>query len=533
MREWFKKWQKVIVWIIAVSFIAGIAWWSVASYFSARTSIGGSSIDQAVGYIKVNGSSISDSATWVLPAELDSEYNNLLSRYGINALDPLFQEPHQKASLLAQLLKEKVIIHYAKQNKLTATKKEIEAKLNEYKKQIEKDQSLSQYFKQQYGSVDIYLAKVLKPSIEKSLTQEKVMNSVAKIDTDEMKKYFEENLEQLRKKYDKVDVKLLSFSDENQAKTFMGKLLELDFDSAASKMNLSVMDYPGLTRGIFDEKYENDIFSGATGTVVGPIALGSSWYVLEVEDATVVKDFNSFTLSDAYETEKSSLQSQKMQEWYNNYVKQNNVELVFANEIYDYWKRISETSTSTELEQIQDSLKKKVFSEDGTILPNAPDTLKSAYVMLIEKIQDTLDSDSNESKQKWQQLQNEKALIVKDLYEQYPSSLEVARRMYDIDQQNLQVKYNYFSLLYSEIKPYLYPEYLQYLLQGIIEVEAGFSSIALDTKASTEMRASSYYNLYDLSKALEDATSARFYLEELKKIDPNYIDFDAAMNELK
>jgi hypothetical protein len=222
-----------------------------------------------------------------------------------------------------------------------------------------------------------------------------------------------------------------------------------------------------------------------------------------------------------------------MQEWYDSYVKQNNVELVFANEIYDSWRKISETSTSTELEQIQQDLKKKIFSEDGTILPDAPDTLKSAYVVLIEKIQDSLSSDTTETKEKWQQLQNEKTLLVKNLYEQYPSSLEVARRMYDIDNQNLDVKYNYFSLLYSEIKPYLYPEYLQYLLQSIIEIESGFSSIALDTKASTEMRASSYYNLYDLSKSLEDATSARFYLEELKKIDPSYIDFEAALNELK
>ncbi|MFN4189485.1 MAG: peptidyl-prolyl cis-trans isomerase [Pseudothermotoga sp.] len=533
MREWFKRWQKVIVWIIAGSFIAGIAWWSVASYFSGRTPTGNSSIDQAVGYIKIKGSSILDVATWVLPSELDSEYSNLLSRYGINMLDPLFQEPQQKASLLTQLLREKVIIHYAKENKLTATKKEIEAKLNEYKKQIEKDQSLSQYFKQYYGSVDAYLTKVLKPAIEKSLIQEKVMNSVAKIDTDEMKKYFEENLDLLRQKYDKADVKLLSFSDENQAKTFMGKLLKLDFDSAASEMNLSVMNYPGLTRGIFDEKYENDIFSGATGTVIGPVPLGSSWYVLQVENATVIKDFNSFMLSDAYETEKSSLQSQKMQKWYDSYVKQNDIELVFANEIYDYWKRISETSTPTELEQIQENLKKRVFSQDGTVFPGAPDTLKSAYIVLIEKIQDSLDSDNSESKQKWEKLEGERSLLVKNLYEQYPSSLEVVRRMYDVDKENLQVKYNYFSLLYSEIKPYLYPEYLQYLLQSIIEVQAGFSSIALDTKASTEMRASSYYNLYDLSKSLEDATSARFYLEELRKIDPNYIDFEAALGELK
>ncbi|MEJ5230435.1 MAG: hypothetical protein WHT65_10585, partial [Pseudothermotoga sp.] len=301
----------------------------------------------------------------------------------------------------------------------------------------------------------------------------------------------------------------------------------------ASEMSLSVQDLPDLTRGIFDEKYENDIFSGATGTVIGPVPLGSSWYVLEVQDATVIKDFNSFTLSESYETEKNTLQSKKMQEWYDSYVEQNNVELFFADEIYDTWRKIDQASTSTECEQLYEQLKPKIFSQDGTILPEAPDAMKSACIVLIEKVEDLLDQNEPANKEKIETLNKDKAVLVKNLYEQYPSSLEISRRMYEIDKDNLQVKYGYFTLLYSEIKPYLYPEYLQYLLQSIIEVEAGFSSIALDTKASTEMRASSYYNLYDLSKALQDATSAKFYLDELRKIDPNYIDFEAALNELK
>ncbi|MEJ5229072.1 MAG: hypothetical protein WHT65_03630, partial [Pseudothermotoga sp.] len=74
MREWFKKQQKIIVWILAVAFIAGIAWWSVASYLSSRPSTTQTSLDQAVGYIKINGSPLNDSQTWVLPAELENEY---------------------------------------------------------------------------------------------------------------------------------------------------------------------------------------------------------------------------------------------------------------------------------------------------------------------------------------------------------------------------------------------------------------------------------------------------------------------------
>jgi hypothetical protein len=117
MREWFKKWQKVIVWIIAVSFVAGIAWWSVASYLSGRQESSKISLDQAIGYLTIAGSPIEDSDTWVLPSELDSEYGNLLSNYGISQLDPIFQEPSQKASLLEDLLKNRLF--FTMQNRIS------------------------------------------------------------------------------------------------------------------------------------------------------------------------------------------------------------------------------------------------------------------------------------------------------------------------------------------------------------------------------------------------------------------------------
>jgi len=32
MREWFSKWEKVIIWVVAVVFVGGIIWWSIAEY---------------------------------------------------------------------------------------------------------------------------------------------------------------------------------------------------------------------------------------------------------------------------------------------------------------------------------------------------------------------------------------------------------------------------------------------------------------------------------------------------------------------
>jgi hypothetical protein len=140
MREWFKKWQNVIVWALAVAFIAGIAWWSVAGYISTRAN-SGKSETEAVGYVVVNGQVPKDSTAKVSAAELESEYANFLANYSVGSLDPLFEEPPQKANLLKELLKERVILLYAKENKLLPTKKEIDAKLKEYESEIKRNQA--------------------------------------------------------------------------------------------------------------------------------------------------------------------------------------------------------------------------------------------------------------------------------------------------------------------------------------------------------------------------------------------------------
>ncbi|HOM54602.1 MAG TPA: hypothetical protein PKW46_03535, partial [Thermotogota bacterium] len=38
MREWFSKWEKVIIWVVAVVFVGGIIWWSIAEYIGVSQS---------------------------------------------------------------------------------------------------------------------------------------------------------------------------------------------------------------------------------------------------------------------------------------------------------------------------------------------------------------------------------------------------------------------------------------------------------------------------------------------------------------
>jgi len=525
MREWFKKWQNVIVWALAVAFIAGIAWWSVAGYISTRAN-SSKSETEAVGYVVVNGQVPKDSTAKVSAAELESEYANFLANYSVGSLDPLFEEPPQKANLLKELLKERVILLYAKENKLLPTKKEIDAKLKEYESEIKRNQAFLQYVKQRFGSLDVYLDKVLKPAVEKTLILDKVRSKVANIGEEEMKRHFEENIENIKTKYDTVNMELAWFESEQDANKFMSLLSNMPFDQAASQMNVQVTPLNNLKRGLFDKEIDEKIFSATPNSFVGPFKLSESWFVAHIKEATVVKDFASFALSDFYETERSVLQNEALEKWYEEYVRTKNVELRITDEILFSWDKISQAASHSELMELEKELSKKLFLEDGSISTDAADALKSAYVVLVEKIED-FGNEVNEN------LKKRKEALVRYLYEQYPSSLYVVRRMYQIDRNNVEVKYNYFTLLYSTVKPYIPLVGPQTLLQSILEIEVGLASILLDTSAATDMRVSACYNLYDLSKELGDATSAKFYLDQLQKLNPNYIDFEAASRELK
>ena len=398
---------------------------------------------------------------------------------------------------------------------------------------------MSDYIKSAYRSVENYLTQVIKPKLETSLTLQKVADAVASVDEDDMKNYFEKNQVDLRNRYDKADLRLVSFDNEASATKFVENLMNVGFDMAASSMDLETNDLPGFTRGIFSEPFEEEIFSGESGKVVGPIPMSGSWYVVEVEAATSLKNFDDFLLSDAYNQETEQLKSDKLQEWFTEYTTEENIGLVFNDPILRAWKEIRD-ATPSNYEKIREKLYSEVFTSESSVSTQAPDTLKSAYVYLLEKMQSSLSqemtrTDSTGTRLNLQarvdQLELERQKIVENLYEQYPSSLEVAKRMFEFHRGDMQIRYNYYSLLYSEIKPYMYGETINYIYNDLINVQAGFLSIA-HSDASTELRADAFYNLYDIAKTLNDATSAKGYLESLRELSPEYIDFETALRDL-
>ncbi|MCD6550998.1 peptidyl-prolyl cis-trans isomerase [Thermotoga sp.] len=561
MRKWMKKWQGVIIWAIAIAFVAGMIWWSVSINLRSTPRNVNYTLDQSLAYITKNGTALNDPAYWLMPWEVNDYYSNLLNSYRITSLDPLFEEPRLKALIADVFLQQKVVLYYAEKSNVKPSKKEIEQEVNNVINTIKSDRNQLERIKRLYGSLTNYEKNYLEPQTRVQLTVKKVRETVGAVTEDEIKQYFEENKENLQNQYDRVDLDAISFDSSFTAREFLAKANELGFDEAASSMELTVQSFSNATRGIFPEEMDTALFSATPGSIVGPFYFLDQWYVFRVKTSSVLADFNAFENSDAYSEVKTKLEQEKFQKWLKEFMKEEKLSYAFNDQVLEYWWRYLKNE-----EGLYEKLSDLLFQEDK-LVEEGSDELKSLFVLLSDtKIQEITkqiaemtqyeealkksqepDKDLvkkygklslEEVAEKKKELENErkavesqKRAVVAYLYANYPSSTYVLEYAYQMNPNDVNIRYNYYSNLYNQVKPYLSTG--GYDPNQVIRVMLGLYTVANATNASTDMRLDSYYMLYDMSLALKDPTSAKSYLDEMKKIDPNFMDYESAYNQVE
>jgi len=561
MRKWMKKWQGVIIWAIAIAFVAGMIWWSVSINLRGTSRNVNYTLDQSLAYITKDGTALTDPTYWLMPWEVNDYYSNLLSSYRINSLDPLFEEPRLKALIADVFLQQKVILYYAEKNNIKPSKKEVEQEVKSIINTIKNDQNQLDQIKRRYGSLSVYEKDYLEPQIRVQLTVKKVQEAVGAVSEDEIKQYFEENKEELQNQYDRLDLEAISFDSSSTVQEFLAKASEMGFDEAASSMGLTVQPFSNATRGIFPEEIDTALFSATPGSIVGPFYFLDQWYVFRVQTSSVLTDFNAFENSDAYSEVKTKLEQEKFQKWLEEFMREENLSYVFNDQVLEYWWRYLKNE-----EGLYEKLSNLLFQEDR-LVEEVSDELKSLFVLLSDtKIQDLTqqiaemtqyeealknaqepDEDLvkkygelslEEVAKKKQELENEKntvesrkRTVVNYLYSNYPSSTYVLEYAYQMNPDDINIRYNYYSNLYNQIKPYL--SMGSYDPNQVLRTMLGLYTVANATDASTDMRLDSYYMLYDMSLALKDPTSAKFYLDEMKNLDPSFMDYESAYNQVE
>jgi len=528
VRRVMARWQQVIIWVLAIAFIAGIALWALAvNYNPASSAKVKRTLEETIGYLTVDGTATKNENYWVFPEEIEQAYGDLLAQYGSPSLDPAIEEPYLKTLIAVDQLNSKVTLYYAEVEKVKPDSKKVDEAVKAEIDAVNKDATKSQQIKAQYGSISNY-EKEFKNQKETELTIQAVKDKLGVVTEDEIKKYYDENKDDLRTNYTKAETQYVTFETKEEMDNFVALAMEKGISQAATESSVILSDYT-VTPGTFPEEIEKEIFN-ATSTIIS-FPYNDTYFVFDIKSVQKVDTYDNFKNSAAYSEVVSTLQNQKFSENMTKWKEENKVSFEFRDPVYATWY----TALSTEDKDLLNVYKKfyeQLFDENNEVRNDIPVEQKSAFLVVADRIAASTDTTFDPIRQDVTTFEKK---VVESVYDQTKgSSQEILRRMKDYYPDKKDISFQYYSSLYDMIKPYLSAGGAYYVIDQLYEVYQGFGELAESTSTDLQIRSDSYYKLYEMNKLLGDPQTAGYYLNELKTIKPDYsINFDSAQKELE
>ncbi|HOL04070.1 MAG TPA: peptidyl-prolyl cis-trans isomerase, partial [Fervidobacterium sp.] len=266
VRRVMARWQQVIIWVLAIAFIAGIALWALAvNYNPASSAKVKRTLEETIGYLTVDGTATKNENYWVFPEEIEQAYGDLLAQYGSPSLDPAIEEPYLKTLIAVDQLSSKVTLYYAEVEKVKPDSKKVDEAVKAEIDAVNKDATKSQQIKALYGSISNY-EKEFKNQKETELTIQAVKDKLGVVTEDEIKKYYDENKDDLTTNYTKAETQYVTFETKEEMDNFVALAMEKGISQAATESSVILSDYT-VTPGTFPEEIEKEIFN-ATSTII-------------------------------------------------------------------------------------------------------------------------------------------------------------------------------------------------------------------------------------------------------------------------
>ncbi len=526
VRRFMSRWQQVFIWIVAIAFVAGIALWALATNFSTRGGQYKRTLQDTFAYLTVDGKAVEKDKYWIFPEEIEKAYGDLIAKYPGVTVDPVFEEPYVKVLLGSGLVNEKMTLYYAEVEGIKVDKSKVNAEVKKQIDEIKKDKEKSNSVKAQYGSLSSY-EKELRAQIEKDLLIQAVKDKLGFVSEEEIKKHYEENKEDLVTKYTTAKTEYTVFESKEKADEFVRKAMETDFTQAASELSVTISSYD-LKKGTFGEEVEKEIFE-STSTLVS-VPFENSYYVFKINKIDKADTFERFKENSNYQTVVDELKNKKFSENFKKWKEEKKVDSAFTKPEYDYWYKAL-TVEEKDMEKTFKELSEKILAEDSKLNENAPAEYLSATLVLLDRMAESTDTTLQEIRTKSKDMESD---IVNNLYKRYgTSSFEVLRRLKDMEPENYKVGFEYYSKLYDLIRPYVESGNYYYVMNQLFEVYNGFGTLAEATEVAVDIRADSFYKLYEINKSLGDPKGAKGYLAKVKEIKPDYkVNFESAEKEL-
>lgn len=408
-----KKWSGAIVWAIAIFFVLGIVWWSVAAYVSAKRATGSTNTNytpspgDAAVLLTKDGTPM-NYKYWVMPNELEERTRALANTYKQMGYqyDELFTEPLLRLSSAKDLVNTKVMDYYADQNKLVPTKEQINKKIDEIVNQYTKDPKTKELIVQNYGSIDKF-KELIKPDVINNLIRQMVQDKVATVTQADLENYFNENKETIKNEYEQVKVKHILLDSEEKAKEVLQKIKngELSFEDAAKKFSTDKNnkdkggDLGWVTRNSLVKEFADAAFSATPNVVVGPVKTPYGWHLIKVEDKRLINSLDDLLASTSTVKQvKATISSDKYKKWLESFKKQENISYKLQDptlELYEEYYNIIKSATDTAILDPFIVKLENLLYDNGATSINTEDkdpTLISLYVTALETRKGTISS---------------------------------------------------------------------------------------------------------------------------------------------
>ncbi|GAB6189738.1 peptidyl-prolyl cis-trans isomerase [Marinitoga arctica] len=638
MRDWFVKWEKVIVILIVVLFTAGIIWWSIATYIGAsksNTANNTPSKDNAVAVITKDGTEL-DYPYWIMSYEVNDEVSQMRQQYtayGQN-LDPVFDELALSYNAVKQLFDIKVIEYYADNNGLIPADKEVETEFNKYiddqiaklKENPDTWKNYLNYYKSEDNLRDLIKTNY-KDAYRTQMIIDRVKNSVSNISKEEGLDYIKNNFEDLKNQYEEVKAQHILVSDEATANKIkqMIENKDITFEDAASKYSKDTSNATsGGELGWFKhntmvKEFEDASFGATIGELVGPVKTNYGYHIIRVQDKKVFNKPEDIMdkFPEIYSEIEKKLKDDKFVSWLKNYKEKENLDIKYLDEDlkgYNEFSKLNESKDEEKIKNYVSLLEDIIFDENGEISIDVSTNEMALYInvsgLLKGILEDRLDkftkyltlkddvdeeilklgldeinkkydeiseqmknvkgedytnllkerfkyedaknflelkdelkeyTDAEISKGKIElektldELKAKRIKVLDELFAEYPSSTKTVEYYYQESPENPEV-----ALKYSENKFNTYKQYLQYIDanamfqyfgQQLREISFNLNRVAF-SKASTETRIEALETLIDFNDTFsQDSFSKIGYLEEIKKLDPNYPGIDKMIED--
>ena len=388
--NFMKSIQRPVVWVVAILFGVGIIWWSVAQYIGGgpqgNPQNTGSviSFSESVGGLTKDGTPLSDSKYWITYSEYETSVRDTLTNLrsqGYN-FDPYFETENYPSEMgirydiFQSLLDQKTLLLYATENEVLPTAEQIDSETKRVVNQYVADEETKSAIIYQYGSVDAF-TELIRDYVATQLLTINVTNKAIPDIDERFQKYVEENLEDLKLNYERVDANHILVTDEASAveiKTMIENG-EISFTDAATRFSIDTGTavYGGtlgeFRRGQMVKEFEDASFDATPGIVVGPVESQFGYHLILVNNKTTFDSFEEFANTSFYQSELTQFENEEFNAWISEYRDKNNLSQKINDPDLQMYASYDEAMADPEkASELLEELERDYFDESRNIL---------------------------------------------------------------------------------------------------------------------------------------------------------------------